>query len=125
MATLGKLVEGKVAIVTGASRGIGRAIALKLAECGADVAINYSKSVDAAKEVQEQIEKMGQKCLLVQADVASFSRIDGKPTIFYCVYSKIYVSLIQLATQTGSVHDERFVRFHIFELLLDIIKLRV
>ena len=73
MAELGKVVDGKVAIVTGASRGIGRAIALKLAECGADVAINYSKSVDAAKEVSDEIEKMGRKCLLVQADVASFS----------------------------------------------------
>ena len=47
MATLGKLVEDKIAIVTGGSRGIGQAIALKLAECGADVAINYSMSADA------------------------------------------------------------------------------
>jgi len=73
MAELGKLVEGKVAIVTGSSRGIGRAIALKLAECGADVAINYSKSADAAKEVAAQIEGMGRKCLVVQADVSSFA----------------------------------------------------
>ncbi len=73
MAELGKLVEGKVAIVTGSSRGIGRAIALKLAECGADVGINYSKSADAAKEVAAQIEGMGRKCAVVQADVSSFA----------------------------------------------------
>lgn len=73
MATLGKLVEDKKAIVTGGSRGIGRSIALKLAECGADVAINYSKSADAANEVVAEIEKMGRKGLAVQADVASFS----------------------------------------------------
>jgi len=67
-----KILDGKVAIVTGGSRGIGAAIALKLASYGADVAINYSKSADSAKDVVAQIEKMGQKGLAVQADVASF-----------------------------------------------------
>ena len=67
-----KLLRDKVAIVTGGSRGIGRAIAIDLAQNGAHVAINYRTSVDSAQEVIEQVEAMGLKGLAVQADVASF-----------------------------------------------------
>jgi 3-oxoacyl-(acyl-carrier-protein) reductase len=58
--------------VTGGSRGIGRAIALALAEEGADVAVNYVSSEPAAKEVVEQIRKMGRQSLLAQADVGDY-----------------------------------------------------
>ena len=61
---------GKVALVTGGSRGIGRAIALTLAEHGADVAINYAGNTAAAEEVAAAIEKLGRKALLVQGSVA-------------------------------------------------------
>ncbi len=73
MGDYGKILDGKVAIVTGGSRGIGAAIALKLASYGANVAINYAKSADEAKKIVAEIEKMGCKGLAVQADVASFS----------------------------------------------------
>jgi 3-oxoacyl-[acyl-carrier protein] reductase len=65
-------LEGKVAIVTGGSLGIGTAIALDLAKNGANVAINYRKHDKEAKEVVAQIEKMGRKGLVVKADVSSF-----------------------------------------------------
>jgi 3-oxoacyl-[acyl-carrier protein] reductase len=68
-----QLLKGKVAIVTGGTRGIGRAIALDLACHGADVAINYRRSVDQAKTFLSEIESLGRKGLAVQADVASFS----------------------------------------------------
>ncbi|WP_317303542.1 3-oxoacyl-[acyl-carrier-protein] reductase [Acidaminococcus timonensis] len=61
---------GKVALVTGGSRGIGRAVALKLAENGADVAINYAGNTAAAEEVKATIEKLGRKAMLVQGSVA-------------------------------------------------------
>jgi 3-oxoacyl-[acyl-carrier protein] reductase len=67
------MLTDKVAIVTGGTRGIGRAIALDLARNGAHVAINYRVSVDEAKEIVRQIEAMGCKGLAVQANVASFA----------------------------------------------------
>jgi len=66
-------LESKAAIVTGGSIGIGAAIALKLSECGANVAINYRKHKDEAQEIIRQIEKNGTKALLVQADTSVFN----------------------------------------------------
>jgi 3-oxoacyl-[acyl-carrier protein] reductase len=66
-------LEGKVAIVTGGTRGIGRAIVLDLAANGADVALNYHKSADLAAELAETIREMGRRALVVQADVSSLT----------------------------------------------------
>ncbi|MEK4494111.1 3-oxoacyl-[acyl-carrier-protein] reductase [Ureibacillus sp. FSL W8-0352] len=66
---MGKL-DGKTAVVTGASRGIGRAIALELAKEGANVVVNYSGSKEKADEVVEEILKIGKKAIAVQANVA-------------------------------------------------------
>lgn len=65
-------LQGKVAIVTGGSMGIGRAIALDLAANGADVAINYRKHADEANQIVGEMERMGRRGLAVKADVASF-----------------------------------------------------
>lgn len=63
-------LAGKIALVTGASRGIGRAVALRLAQLGADVVINYLRKESAAREVLAEVEAMGRRALLVKADVA-------------------------------------------------------
>jgi 3-oxoacyl-[acyl-carrier protein] reductase len=65
-------LKDRTALVTGASRGIGRAIALALAEEGADVAVNYASSQAAAQDVVNQIHKIGRRALLAQADVADY-----------------------------------------------------
>ena len=63
-------LEGKVAIVTGAARGIGRAIALELARNGADVLVNELSHMEQAQEVAMQIERLGRRALAFQGDVA-------------------------------------------------------
>lgn len=66
-----KPFSGKAAIVTGATRGIGRAIALELARHGADIAFNYARSAEAADTLTKEIEAVGVRALAKQCDVAS------------------------------------------------------
>jgi 3-oxoacyl-[acyl-carrier protein] reductase len=70
------LLKGKVALITGASRGIGRAIALDLAAHGANIAVNYVQNPDAADEVKQAIHKSGQQAITVQADVANAANVE-------------------------------------------------
>ena len=71
----GKKLGGKVALVTGGSRGIGAAIAKRLATDGASVAITYTKGADAAASVIKAIEQAGGKAIAVQADAADANAV--------------------------------------------------
>lgn len=62
--------KGKVALITGASRGIGRAIAIELARNGANIAINYNSNLKSAKETQKLVDKTGVKSEIIKADVS-------------------------------------------------------
>lgn len=64
------MLNGKVALVTGASRGIGRTIAIELAKAGAKVAVNYSGSEQKANEVVDEIKALGQEAFAIQANVS-------------------------------------------------------
>ena len=70
-------LEGRAAVVTGGSMGIGRAVALALAREGADVAVNYRRHDAEARAVVEEIQKMGRRGLAIQADVASFAEAEA------------------------------------------------
>ncbi len=85
MAHDGTILDGTVALVTGGSRGIGKAIALHLAERGANVAVCASRSVDAARSVVAQIERAKRKGLALQSDIADeeavnelFKQVEGE-----------------------------------------------
>ena len=68
-------MSGKIALVTGASRGIGRAIAIELANQGADVVVNFHRNEQEALEVVKEIKNLGRDCIALQADVSSFDEV--------------------------------------------------
>ena len=70
------IFKGKVALITGGSRGIGKAIALELASRGADIAFNYFRGHDAATEAQREIEELGVRCLKMKAHLGEKARIE-------------------------------------------------
>ena len=69
-------LQNHIALVTGASRGIGKAIALALANEGADVAVNYHKQAEAAASVAAEIKRLGRRAITVQADVSDSTQVD-------------------------------------------------
>ncbi|MEK3645298.1 MULTISPECIES: 3-oxoacyl-[acyl-carrier-protein] reductase [unclassified Aeribacillus] len=71
------MLSGKTALVTGGSRGIGRAIAIDLAKNGADVAVNYSGNEEKANEVVEEIESLGRKAFAIRANVANADEVNS------------------------------------------------
>ena len=70
-------MKGKTAFVTGSSRGIGKAIAVALAECGCDVIINYQHSEESAAKAQKEIESKKVKCTVYKADVSNRAEADA------------------------------------------------
>lgn len=70
-----KMTENKVALVTGSSRGLGKALAIELAKNGYDVVVNYARSKSAALETVREIEALGQRALLVRANVGDMEKL--------------------------------------------------
>jgi 3-oxoacyl-(acyl-carrier-protein) reductase len=99
-------LKGRTALVTGASRGIGRAIALALADEGADVAINYVSNEPAAVDVAEHISKMGRRAVLARADVSDY------PDTFRMAQDVLrqFEHLDILVNNAGVTSDKTFVK---------------
>jgi len=93
--------EGKIAIVTGGSRGIGRAIALELGKRGATVVINYNRSADAAQEVLDEIKAAGSDGMVIQADVSDEEQVDALFKTVTGEYGKVDI----LVNNAGTTRD--------------------
>ena len=70
-------LRGKVALVTGGNRGIGRAISIALAEKGADVAVNYRRNRESAEEVVDLLSALGVRAMAIQADVSDYGQVEA------------------------------------------------
>mgnify|MGYP000937829723 FL=1 len=68
-----KTLQGKVAVITGGSKGIGKAIAIKLARLGANIVINYRNSMDAVEDTLKELEDIGVKAIAVKGDISNFN----------------------------------------------------
>ena len=100
------MLEGKAAIVTGASRGIGRAIALELAGSGADVVVNYAGNEAAAREVVASIEAMGRKAIAVQGNVAVSADVEAMVSAALETFGKVDI----LVNNAGITRDNLLMR---------------
>ena len=95
------MLTGKIAVVTGASRGIGRAIALKLASEGAAVIVNYNGSEEKALEVKQEIEAAGGRADICQCDVSDYGKCEG----FIAEIIKEYGQIDILVNNAGITRD--------------------
>ncbi|GIN18976.1 3-oxoacyl-[acyl-carrier-protein] reductase [Siminovitchia fordii] len=99
-------LEGKVALVTGASRGIGRATALALAEAGAIVVVNYAGSTDKANEVAEQIRAIGREAITYQCNVSDSNAVQAMIKDTIAKFGKIDI----LVNNAGITRDNLLMR---------------
>ncbi len=91
-------ITGRVALVTGGSRGIGKAIAIRLAEHGMDIVVNYVRHKQDAQKTAAEVEQRGQRCLLVKANVAKEADVS---TMFEAI-SEVFGSLDVLVSNAAS-----------------------
>ncbi|MFT9488133.1 MAG: 3-oxoacyl-[acyl-carrier-protein] reductase [Tepidibacillus sp.] len=103
------MLNSKVAIVTGASRGIGREIALALAEAGANVVINYMGNRERAEEVAELVKELGRVALVVQADVSNPDDVENMVNLTLTKFGKIDI----LVNNAGITRDNLIMRMKV------------
>jgi 3-oxoacyl-[acyl-carrier protein] reductase len=101
----------QVALITGASKGIGKAISLKLASMGIKVVINYNTSKDAAQKVADEINSDGQNAIILKADVANHEEVQTMITKIDSVWGPIDI----LVNNAGIISDNLLVRMSIEE----------
>src|SRR6266852_1226949 len=99
-------LEGKIALVTGGSRGIGAAIAKRLAADGANVAITYTKGAAAAASVVKEIERAGQKAIAIQADAADADAVNAAVEKTVATFGRLDVLVNNAGTAIPKTFEE-------------------
>ncbi len=99
-------LEGKIALVTGGSRGIGAAIAKRLAADGANVAITYTKGADAAASVVKEIEPAGRKAIAIQADAADAGAVEAAVEKAVTTFGRLDVLVNNAGTAIPKTFEE-------------------
>lgn len=109
-------LEGKVALVTGSSQGIGRATAERLAKAGADIVINYRSNAGAAAEAKASIEALGRRCIAVQADVS----LENDVTRLFAEANEQLGPVAILVNNAGATRDKLILQMSLndFEYIL-------
>src|ERR1700686_2888077 len=103
---MSKKLEGKIALITGGSRGIGAAIAKRLAADGANVAITYTKGADAAASVVKEIERAGGKAIAIQADAADVEAVKAAVEKTIATFGQLDVLVNNAGTAIPKAFEE-------------------
>jgi 3-oxoacyl-[acyl-carrier protein] reductase len=103
---MSKKLEGKIALITGGSRGIGAAIAKRLAADGANVAITYTKGADAAGAVVKEIERAGGKAIAIQADAADADAVKAAVEKTFATFGRLDVLVNNAGTAIPKPFEE-------------------
>ncbi len=101
-------LKGKVAIVTGSSRGIGRSTALELARAGADIVINHRKSEEDAEGVAKEVRAAGSKALVMKADVSSRREVEAMVSRTVQEFGTVHILVNNAGFASGSVWETPF-----------------
>ena len=117
MAEHGMPLAGKVALVTGSSQGIGRATALRLAQSGADIVINYRSKASAAEDARASIEELGRRCVAIQADVSQEEEV----TRLFAEANSVLGPVSILVNNAGTTRDKLIIQMSLadFEYVLN------
>jgi 3-oxoacyl-[acyl-carrier protein] reductase len=103
---MSKALEGKIALITGDSRGIGAAIAKRLAADGANVAITYTKGADAAASVVKEIERGGRKAIAIQADATDADAVEAAVERSVATFGRLDVLVNNAGTAIPKTFEE-------------------